>query len=202
MPQRSVLGMHHAMPPELGKREVSSISVTSRSPRMVAFPWGEAACLQASLEGKRNPGDRAQWFYCWLSSQAAHHSMEMNHATPWQSIPPQVVGVPPVDGNGLPGFPAALPLKPKADNCHVFFSISGFWSHKGLGESPDLPLKLLELFVAFSEGAGNVAGVGGCRCGGPPIPSSVVRNCPIAPIEAQSSQKYTFPTNPGKRGGG
>lgn len=129
----------------------------------------------------------------------------MNHPTPWQNIPPpnRGVGVPPPDDNGLPSFPAALPLKPKADNCHGVFSISEFWSHKGLGESLDLPLKLLELFVAYLGDAGNVAGVGGCRCSGQRVPSGEVRNrCPIAPVETWSSQKYTFPTNLGKRGGG
>jgi len=108
-----------------------------------------------------------------------------------------------MDGNGLPSFPAALHLKPKADNFHSVFSISGVWSHKGLGESLDLPLKLLELFVACSGDVGDAAGVGGCLCCHQPIPSGEVRNrCPFAPIERWSSQKYTFPTNPGKGGGG
>lgn len=57
------------MPPTLGRRDVSSISVTSRPLGMVAMPWGEAACLQAFLGGKRNPGDWAQWCYCWFSAQ-------------------------------------------------------------------------------------------------------------------------------------
>lgn len=240
MPQRLVLGMRHAMSAEEGKREVSSISGTLRSSRMVAIPWGKVACLQASLGEKINPGDQAQWCYCWLSSCIAlkHYCSLRNTAgAGWLVLcltrfrcamrtstgtgslsqcgveshnsvaehPPKTKGwAHPPDGNGLPSFPAALLLKPKADNCHGVFGMHSmqFWSHKSLGESLDLPLKLLELFMACLGDVSNVAGVGGCQCSGQPVPSGEDRNhCPIAPIETWS-KKIRISYKPWKKGWG